>query len=130
MGTGYSGHYKNTQGSLKPEHLMEELRNRGNKFTEEEVVMVTRTQKGELVWLEKGNDRKGLTHIIARHEEDLQRKFGVAKGEIPGLVKDVFTNGEELTSALKNGRLEKLYLYKEEYFVVSAVGSNGFIVTI
>lgn len=55
MGTGFSGDYKNTQGSLKPEHLMEELRASGNKFTVEDVVMVTKTKKGELVWLEQGD---------------------------------------------------------------------------
>lgn len=64
MGTGFSGDYNNTQGPLKPEHLMEELRVSGNKFTEEDVVMVTKTKEGELVWLEQGNSYAGLIHII------------------------------------------------------------------
>lgn len=53
MGAGNSGEYKNTRGALKPEHLLEELRKSGVKFTEEDVVMITKTKKNELVWLEK-----------------------------------------------------------------------------
>lgn len=59
MGTGFSGDYKSTSGSLKPERLMDELRNSGYKFNEEDVVMVAKTRKDELVWLEKGTSSKG-----------------------------------------------------------------------
>lgn len=45
--------YKKTNGALKPEHLMEELRQKGVKFTEDDVVMVAKTQTDELAWLEK-----------------------------------------------------------------------------
>lgn len=130
MGSGNFGGFKNTKGSLKPEHLMEELRNCGVKFMEEDVVMVTKTKKNELVWLEKGNDLRGLKHIIKRHEKDLEKKFGVKKENIPSFIKEVFNDGKELKSTLKNGKLEKLFLYKGKYFVVSGVGTNGFIVTI
>ena len=35
MGAGNSGLFKNTQGALKPEHLIDELKASGEKFTEE-----------------------------------------------------------------------------------------------
>lgn len=35
--------YKKTNGALKLEHLMEELRQKGVKFTEDDVVMVAIT---------------------------------------------------------------------------------------
>ena len=130
MGTGFSGDYKNTQGSLKPEHLMEELRARGNKFTVEDVVIVTKTKKGELVWLEQGDSSAGLIHIIERHKNDLERKYGITEEKIPVFVKDVFTDGIEISSKEKNNGLEKIYQYKGEYIVITGVGTNGFIVSI
>lgn len=83
-----------------------------------------------LVWLEKGNITKGLEHILIRHEEDLKRKFGLRKEDIPSFVKDVFTNGTELSSKLKNGGYQKEYLYKGKHIIISGVGTNGFIVSI
>lgn len=130
MGGGNFGGFKNTKGSLKPEHLLNELRQSGVKFTEKEVIMITKTKKNELVWLEKGNERKGLEHILLRHEKDLERKFGVKKQEIPNFVKDVFTNGVETRNEFKNGGYQKEYLYKGKYIVISGVGTNGFIVSI
>lgn len=130
MGTGISGKYKNTQGALKPEHLMDELRSSGVKFTEKDVVMVAKTRKNKLVWLEKGNDVKGLKHIIKRHEKDLEKKFGITKEKIPRFVKDVFENGKEISSKSKHGGFEKEFLYQGKHLIISGVGSNGFIVTI
>lgn len=80
-----------------------ELRQRGEKFNEKDVVMITKTKKKELVWLEKGNEKKGFEHIIKGHEKDLEKKFGVKKQNIPSFVKDVFTNGVEISTKLKNG---------------------------
>lgn len=130
MGGGNFGGFKNTKGSLKPEYLMEELRNSGVKFNEEDVVMVTKTKKNELVWLEKGNDSKGLKHIVDGHERDFKNKFGVNKESIPSTIKDIFQNGKEINSRRKNGGLEKVYLYKGEYIVITGVGTNGFIVSV
>lgn len=130
MGGGNFGGFKNTKGALKPNHLMDELRRSGVKFKEEDVVLVAKTKKNELVWLEKGNITKGLEHILIRHEEDLKRKFGLRKEDIPSFVKDVFTNGTELSSKLKNGGYQKEYLYKGKHIIISGVGTNGFIVSI
>lgn len=130
MGGGNFGGFKNTKGSLKPEHLLNDLRQSGVKFTEKEVIIITKTKKNELVWLEKGNKRKGLEHILLRHEKDLKRKFGLKKEDIPSFVKDVFTNGTEVSSKLKNGGYQKEYLYKGKHIVISGVGTNGFIVSI
>lgn len=130
MGGGNFGGFKNTKGSLKPEHLLNDLRQSGVKFTEKEVIIITKTKKNELVWLEKGNKRKGLEHILLRHEKDLKRKFGLKKEDIPSFVKDVFTNGTEVSSKLKNSGYQKEYLYKGKHIVISGVGTNGFIVSI
>lgn len=130
MGAGNSRLYKNTKGALKPEHLMDELRQSGVKFNEEDVVMITKTKKNRLVWLEKGNETKGLKHIIDGHEKDFKNKFGVSKENIPSAIKDIFENGTEISSKRKNNGLEQVYLYKGEYIVITGVGTNGFIVSV
>lgn len=130
MGSGLSGNYKNTKGSLKPEHLMEKLRNSGVKFIEKEVVMVTETRKGELVWLELGNYKSGLQHILDRHEVHIHSKFGISHNDIPNFIKDVFQNGVELSSRLKNTGYEKVYEYKGEEIVITGIGTNGYIVSV
>lgn len=112
MGAGNSGLFKNTQGALKPEHLMAELEISGVKFTKKDVIMVTKTKKNELVWLEKGNDFAGLQHIIKRHGDDLRKKFNIDKNSIPNFVKDIFSKGTEISSKVKNGGFEKNINFK------------------
>lgn len=53
MGAGNSGLYNNTKGSLKPDHLMEELRNSGVKFTEEDVVMIAKQKMASFYGLKE-----------------------------------------------------------------------------
>lgn len=130
MGTGNKNLYGNTKGSLIPEHLLEELRNSGEKYTSENVLMLTKTQKGELVWLEKGNNIAGLIHIVNRHGTDLKRKFGVKEESISSFIKEVLTFGQEISSKAKNNGYEKEYKYQDEHTIVVAIGKNGFIVTI
>ena len=50
------------------------------------------------------------------------------KENIPSAIKDIFENGTEISSKRKNNGLEKVYLYKGEYIVITGVGTNGFIV--
>lgn len=130
MGTGNIELYKGTKWVLKPDHLMEELRESGVKFTEKDVVMITKTKNGELVWLEVGNESRGLTHIIKRHEQDFYNKFKISKERIPIIIKDIFTNGVEISSEPKNKGLEKVFLYDDLYMITSGVGTNGFIISV
>lgn len=46
------------------------------------------------------------------------------------MPESIFKNGTEISSRLKNNGLEKVYLYKGEYIVITGVGSNGFIVSV
>ena len=129
MGSGNSSRYNNTIGSLISDYLIEELRNSGVKFTESDIVMITKTKKGELVWLEKGNQYAGLQHIISRHEQDFKNKFGILKHNIPSFIKEVFSDDIEIKSIKKGNGVEKIFLYNQQYIILSGVGNNGFIVT-
>ena len=60
----------NTAADLKPQDLMDELARSGVKYNPDEVIAVIRALDGKLMWLEKGNSKSGLTHILEKHADD------------------------------------------------------------
>lgn len=123
----------------KQDELVKPLVEAGVKFTREDVLFVTKDKSGQLIWLEKGNDRAGLKHLLygnekARgHKEDFEKAFGLTKDEIPYFLKDFITNGKLISSELKTigtrQGYERVYENNNEYLVLVGVGTNGFIVT-
>ena len=130
MGSGNFGGFKNTKGSLKPEHLMEELRNSGIKFTEEDIVMIAKQKNGELLWLERGNKVAGLIHIEEGHSENLKSAFGVNKNSIPSFIKNVIEQGEIVSNVKKGKKITRIYDFGGKHYVLCALGTNGFIVSV
>ncbi|MEB3429145.1 hypothetical protein VLK81_03760 [Citroniella saccharovorans] len=130
MGAGNSGLYNNTKGSLKPDHLMEELRNSGVKFTEEDVVMIAKQKNGELLWLERGNKVAGLIHIEEGHSENLKSAFGVNKNSIPSFIKNVIEQGRIISTVKKGKKMTRIYDFGGKHYVLCALGTNGFIVSV
>lgn len=59
------------------------------KFTKEDIVFITRDQTGQVVWLEKGNKKAGLKHILDYgnngngHAGDFKKSLGVDRKDIP-----------------------------------------------
>ena len=109
---------------LKPQKLIDELMNSGEKCNLDEVIVVTKTTDGTLLWLEQGNSKTGLTHIQDRHLEDFASQ-GV--DDIPQLINEILK-----TEPIKKGQNQKgLYAdyalngntYRLSY------GTNGYIVS-
>lgn len=119
--------------------MVQPLVDAGVKFTKEDVLFVTHDEFGQMIWLEKGNSGAGLEHILYSgnngrgHLNDFTNMFGISESQIPQFINDMISNGKVVNNAIKtiNGRLgyEKIYKYKEKYFLLSAIGLNGFIVT-
>lgn len=131
MGAGNSGLYKNTIGALKPEHLMDELRKSGKKYNEEDIVMITKTKKNELVWLEKGNETAGLEHILNRHGDQFLQK-GITAESMPSFLKTAIENGRIVGN---QGRIhsQPRMIYEVDYNgemikVAITISDNGYIV--
>ncbi len=127
MGSGYKG-YLNTEGAekrFKPTELMNELRHSGAKFSEKDVILITKNYNGKLIWLENGNDRSGLQHILKGHKNNF-------KGEnIIELIKELSSQKPLRHIERNEGKqLCDVFLYKRngnEYLL--AYGDNGYIVT-
>lgn len=135
MGTGFHGGFGNTEGAKNNEthNLIKELESNGVKFSKEDIVFITKDKTGQTIWLEKGNSAAGLEHIIQRHSRDFAEKHGINSANISTYLKQVFLNGkiEYARQTYKSGKTgyEKLYNYKGQYYLLTGVGTNGFIVT-
>ena len=123
---GYNGNNRFGNIDLKPADLMEELANSGVKYTEEDVLMVTRNSNGDLLWLENGSRTSGLTHILERHEIDFYNK-GFSPEEVPGLLQTL-VNGKHVDVQLNDRGYHAVYEYGHDSFRV-IYGTNGYVVS-
>lgn len=97
------------------------------------MLFVTKDKTGQHVWLEKGNKGAGLSHIKERHSSDFVEKYGIKKDNIIGHLSSIITNGklEYYKTTMQNGSLgyERLYNKNGQSYLLSAIGTNGFLVT-
>ena len=67
------------------------------------------------------------------HEDDFVVKHKVSREKVVDHIRKVITHGKVEYSAITNrgGKpgYEKLYLYRGKYYMVGAIGLNGFVVS-
>ena len=114
--------------NLKPESLLDELAKSGVKYNPDDVVAVTKTADGKLVWLENGNSNAGLEHIM-NHADDFAAQ-GISKDEISNYVMDALKNGKIVDyQGRGTGRPIYEFIYNGEVRKVAiTTGNNGFVV--
>ena len=110
-------------------NLLDELANSGVKYNPEDIVAITKTADGKLVWLENGTDTAGLNHIITEHADDFLNK-GIMQEQIPDYVMNALENGKIVGyQGRGTGRPIYEFTYNGEIHKVAiTVGNNGFIV--
>jgi WXG100 family type VII secretion target len=110
--------------------LVDEVVAAGHKISPADVVQIARAPDGRVVWLERGDDRSGLSHILrAGRIGDFARR-GVAYADIPGLALRAVTQGRPLGQVRDGGVAYDVDLGGGRHTpVVVVVGSNGYIVT-
>jgi len=109
---------------LKPQDLMDELAQSGVKYNPDDVVMVTKTPDGKLLWLENGDSASGLQHIIDGHATDFGN-LGVE--DIPGFLNETIQNTPIETGSNCAGPYALYSIDGQNYIV--AYGTNGYIVS-
>jgi hypothetical protein len=157
MGGGYYGGFGNTKGSAQKEkysesrdegqinalnikdELINELLQNDVKISVDDIVFITRDESNQIVWLEKGNSTAGLEHIIngngitSGHASDFEKAFGISKDQIPNYLNKVISCGKIISNKLiKKGNrdgFERIYYYEGKHYVVTGIGTNGFIVS-
>jgi YD repeat-containing protein len=110
-------------------HVAEMMAN-GVKFTPDALLATGRSSStGQVIFLETGNARAGLQHIVDRHGSDFAR-IGVSETQIPEVVMRAATEGKLIGyQGADQGRgIYEILLHQQNQRVAVTVSSNGFIV--
>lgn len=123
--TKYIDEIIETSEDLRPQALIEELSKSGQKHNIDEVIAITKTPEGKLVWLEKGNSDAGLKHVLERHASEF-----VSEGitDIPRFLVELFKSKPIKMGSNAKGLYADYLFGKNTYRV--AYGTNGYIVTV
>ena len=70
-------------------NYLKELANQGIKYSSESIVRVEKMPDGKIVFLESGNAKAGLKHIINEHGKEFAQ-MGVSESQIPKVIFDTF----------------------------------------
>ena len=113
--------------------LFAELDKNNVKYTKENVIFIARDETGQIVFLETGNSIAGLNHILQRHSQNFKDAFNIDASQIPAYLKNVVRYGKVVSNEIvtKNGKqgFERRYNYNGNYYVITGIGLNGFIVS-
>ena len=114
----------NAQTARRQEGLLNVI----NKESSTSPVYQTKT-----IYLEEGDSRKGLQHIMDGHAGDFQRKFQANdKTAVAKAIKDTILMGDWCTYGYKQssrGGFTICYQINEKNYLQVTVSSQGFIVT-
>ncbi len=127
MSKGSSHLFSNTTGEGKA--LIAEVQQQGEKISPEKVVLITRDPSGKIVWLETGNEKSGLQHIICEHGSEFHGK-GIKDADIPDYVLEAVYQGHVVgTQGKRNPRTIYEFTYNsEKQRIAIQVSTNGYIV--
>jgi hypothetical protein len=109
--------------------LFDEMTKAGIKFTPENVIKIARAQDGRIIFLEAGNSKAGLKHIVEKHGAEFAQK-GIAEAQIPDAVMTAVTKGKVVGYVGKN-KTRPIYEVSwqgTQRKMAVTTGSNGFIV--
>ncbi|MDR2975543.1 MAG: hypothetical protein LBV00_12705 [Propionibacteriaceae bacterium] len=115
---------------FKPSGLMADLIASGAKFTPEDVIAITRTPKGNLVWLESGDKNSGLRQILNDHGGQFLTQ-GIAPHEVSDYIMTAVSQGRIIGVQGKGATPRTVYEFEYRGItrqVAIQVGSNGYIV--
>ena len=106
--------------------LLDELEANGVKFSKDKIVSIFRDPDGKIVFLEEGNERAGLQHVL-RHADDFA-KAGVPKEDIPDLLRTAITEGKVVGTQGRDRAIYEVVFDGVTRRVAISVSKNGFIV--
>ncbi|SPX86664.1 Uncharacterised protein [Moraxella ovis] len=99
----------------------------GIKVNPENVVLTGVRPNGQIVFLETGNSRAGLQHVIERHENEFGA-IGVSKHQIPSVLITTLEQNK-LVGYQGGGRpIYETTINGQTRYIAITVGDNGFIV--
>lgn len=148
MGKGKCNEFENTFGAtegtlfepeereqlIDPDLVLELIKNK-IKFTESDLLFVTKDKTGKIIFLETGNKTAGLEHIIngtdksGKHKNQFNDKFNINHSEISTLIFDFIKKGKIILSKPTKENGKKIFLNLADKYICVVIADNGFIVT-
>jgi len=127
MSKGDSHLFSGTSGAGRA--LIAEVQANGEKISPDKVVMITKDPNNKIVWMETGNNRSGLEHIIDRHGKEFNGR-GISNENVPNYVLEAVLQGNVVgTQGKRNPRTVYEFIYNgKKQRIAVQVGSNGYIV--
>jgi hypothetical protein len=106
-----------------------ELRVNEIKLTEASLLATGKTPSGQVVFLETGNSKAGLRHIIDKHRADFA-KAGIPESNIANVVMEAVTRSRPVGfQGIGTGRpIYEIDLNSQTLHIAVTVSNNGFIV--
>ncbi len=108
--------------------LIAEVRRNGHKISPERVVRIARARDGRVVWLEKGDEARGLGHLMSRKRVREFEGSGVVEDRIVDLVFDGLVQGEVVGYYGTDRPVHEVQFDGRRRRVAITTGSNGYIV--
>ena len=107
--------------------LIAELKQAGIKHTPEKILQIAKLPDGKIVFLETGDSRSGLQHILNNHKNQFAEK-GIAEAEIPDAVVAAVSQGTIVGYQSPNRPIYQIQFKGIIQRIAVTVGSNGYIV--
>jgi hypothetical protein len=117
----------NTDGCGVDPAVIEKLSQSGVKFTPGNVVAAQENGDGQVIFMEAGNSRAGLAHIIDQHDAQFEQ-MDIPEGQIPDFVVRGAATGRVVGTQGVDRPIYEFEYEGEQYKVAVTVGSNGFMV--
>jgi WXG100 family type VII secretion target len=110
--------------------LIDEVTAAGHKISPAEVVQIARAPDGKVVWLERGDQRSGLSHILRAGRIANFVDRGIPPSDIPGIALRAVTEGRFVGQVREGGAAYEVGLADgRRSTVVVVVASNGYVVS-
>lgn len=119
--------------SKEERELMDEVKARGDKISEKDVVFITKDKKGKIVWLEKGHLASkgklpsGLVHIKHKHSSQFNDK-GIPNNLISKVIKKAVKEAKIVGTSGKNRDVYETKVNGRVVHIAITISDNGYIV--
>jgi Domain of unknown function (DUF4157)/Pre-toxin TG len=112
--------------SIEKTELLNELKSSGAKVTESAVIKIAKDNSRKIIYLETGNSKAGLQHIILRHGDEFINA-GIKLEEIPDLIMDTVIKGKQIGMQGTRPIYEVVFNGTKRQVAVT-ISDNGFVV--
>ena len=107
-------------------NLLKQLSQNGVKNTTENVVGIGKNSTGKIIFLETGNAKAGLIHILQEHGKEFTQA-GIAQKDIPKFLMQAALNGKVVDMQKTRPIFETVFNGVKQRVAIT-ISNNGFIV--